>query len=247
MYRINEEVSTTMKYARRVFLFVLLIALLIPLGASAQVSKVEVCHIPGNDPAKARTLEISANALDAHLAHGDIPGPCPVDANGDLACIAENGPGVFAFHDIPDRIFDPLNIYTTNVHSLWNDPVFAGATAQLKYWTMGGHWIQHFTSPTGEMTGWRAIALNCIECGAPAMHLFIENAVGQRALIGPSASPPEYDINVVYESVAYTPDDSACGVYPGGLMLAYNHANHYWELDGSRVVKDSNFGILVNQ
>jgi hypothetical protein len=112
---------------------------------------------------------------------------------------------------------------------------------------MGGHWIQHFTAPTGEQMGWRAVPLNCTHCIAPAVHLFVENAAGQRALIGPSASPPEYDVYATYESVAYTVADGACEDFPGGLVLAYDHANHYWELDGSRVVKDSNFGILVNQ
>jgi hypothetical protein len=31
--------------------------------------KVKVCH-------KGKTIEISVNALDAHLAHGDYKGPC---------------------------------------------------------------------------------------------------------------------------------------------------------------------------
>jgi multidrug efflux pump subunit AcrA (membrane-fusion protein) len=40
----------------------------------ADSQKVTVCHKPGT-PAEG-TLEISASALEAHLAHGDIEGPC---------------------------------------------------------------------------------------------------------------------------------------------------------------------------
>jgi len=40
-------------------------------------SKVSICHIPPGNPARARTICISANAVPAHLAqHGDYCGPC---------------------------------------------------------------------------------------------------------------------------------------------------------------------------
>ena len=38
--------------------------------------KVDICHVPPGNPANAHTLSISVNALDAHLAHGDLLGTC---------------------------------------------------------------------------------------------------------------------------------------------------------------------------
>ena len=35
-----------------------------------------ICHIPPGNPDNARTITVSANALPAHLAHGDHCGPC---------------------------------------------------------------------------------------------------------------------------------------------------------------------------
>ncbi len=56
------------------------IALLVPaLGAEADRfsrGKVEVCHIPPGNPGEAHTITVGAKALRAHLAHGDILGPC---------------------------------------------------------------------------------------------------------------------------------------------------------------------------
>jgi polyhydroxybutyrate depolymerase len=37
---------------------------------------VQVCHAPPGNPANARTITVSINALPAHLAHGDSEGPC---------------------------------------------------------------------------------------------------------------------------------------------------------------------------
>jgi hypothetical protein len=45
-------------------------------STSATGGKVTVCHLPGGDINKARTLTIGAPALPAHLGHGDYPGPC---------------------------------------------------------------------------------------------------------------------------------------------------------------------------
>ena len=39
-------------------------------------TKVEVCHRPPGDPDNFQTIIISDNALDAHLGHGDLQGPC---------------------------------------------------------------------------------------------------------------------------------------------------------------------------
>ncbi len=38
--------------------------------------RVTVCHIPPGNPAAKHTLTISRNALNAHLAHGDVLGTC---------------------------------------------------------------------------------------------------------------------------------------------------------------------------
>ena len=37
---------------------------------------IEICHIPTGNPENAHTINVSVNALDAHLAHGDYLGPC---------------------------------------------------------------------------------------------------------------------------------------------------------------------------
>jgi hypothetical protein len=48
--------------------------------AAAGNAKVEICHIPPGNPANFHTITISENAVPAHLAHGDLAGPC------DAAC-----------------------------------------------------------------------------------------------------------------------------------------------------------------
>ena len=39
--------------------------------------RVTICHVPPGNPDNAHTITVSANALRAHLAHGDACGPCP--------------------------------------------------------------------------------------------------------------------------------------------------------------------------
>lgn len=50
------------------------------IGVTAMVvtrdKKIVICHKPGGQPAQ--TIEISTNAKDAHLAHGDTLGACPL-------------------------------------------------------------------------------------------------------------------------------------------------------------------------
>ena len=45
-------------------------------GAFAQANKVDVCHIPPGNPENAHTINISENAVQTHLDHGDYLGPC---------------------------------------------------------------------------------------------------------------------------------------------------------------------------
>lgn len=44
---------------------------------TAPTEKILICHYPSGDTSKGNTLEIGADALNAHLAHGDTLGPCP--------------------------------------------------------------------------------------------------------------------------------------------------------------------------
>ncbi len=42
-----------------------------PLG-----DKVAICHIPPGNPGKAHMITVGGHAVDRHLAHGDVIGPC---------------------------------------------------------------------------------------------------------------------------------------------------------------------------
>jgi len=44
--------------------------------AQGGTAKVQVCHIPPDDPTNFHTITISEKALSAHLEHGDAGGPC---------------------------------------------------------------------------------------------------------------------------------------------------------------------------
>jgi hypothetical protein len=45
-------------------------------GNGSGGKKVTICHVPPGNPANAHTLSVSINAVDAHLAHGDLLGEC---------------------------------------------------------------------------------------------------------------------------------------------------------------------------
>ncbi|MFD2541630.1 hypothetical protein ACFSSB_04800 [Lacinutrix gracilariae] len=38
--------------------------------------KVTICHIPPGNPSNLHKITVSVNALQAHLAHGDLIGAC---------------------------------------------------------------------------------------------------------------------------------------------------------------------------
>jgi len=38
--------------------------------------KITICHIPPGNPSKAHTITVGGNAVDKHLAHGDVMGSC---------------------------------------------------------------------------------------------------------------------------------------------------------------------------
>lgn len=48
----------------------------------ADAVKVLVCHIPPGNPDNLLTIEISEDALEAHLAHGDTEGECEDEGDG---------------------------------------------------------------------------------------------------------------------------------------------------------------------
>jgi hypothetical protein len=50
-------------------------------GTKRPNEKVLICHIPSGSIEKARTLSVSSNAVQAHLAHGDTLGKCPEDSS----------------------------------------------------------------------------------------------------------------------------------------------------------------------
>lgn len=63
------------------------------LGAAwHQSGKVTICHIPPGNPSNSHTIEVSENALQAHLDHGDYVGSCkePGEGAGD-GIIKEEG------------------------------------------------------------------------------------------------------------------------------------------------------------
>lgn len=65
-----------------------LVAVLAICGATvafgAKLGKVDICHIPPGNPANAHTINVSENAVPAHLAHGDTLGPCGGGGGGEL-------------------------------------------------------------------------------------------------------------------------------------------------------------------
>ena len=48
---------------------------------------VTICHIPPGNPNNAQTITVSANAVPAHLAHGDHCGPC----EGESGLLMQSG------------------------------------------------------------------------------------------------------------------------------------------------------------
>jgi len=54
----------------------LLFVLLFCSTALAGASKIEICHIPPDDPENAHTISIRDKAMNAHMNHGDFDGDC---------------------------------------------------------------------------------------------------------------------------------------------------------------------------
>ncbi len=62
-------------------------------GEAADGDKVTVCHLPGGDAEKGRSLAVGAEALADHLAHGDLEGACPDDDRPPIDDEVGDGPG----------------------------------------------------------------------------------------------------------------------------------------------------------
>ena len=67
-----------MKSVTKLFLlaFIILLGVGWTTAWSAPVPKIEICHIPPDDPENFHSINVSENALGAHLAHGDLVGAC---------------------------------------------------------------------------------------------------------------------------------------------------------------------------
>lgn len=65
------------------------------MGASwYQSGKIVICHVPPGNPNNRHTIEVSQNALQAHLDHGDYIGSCnelPPPAPQDSIPVKEEG------------------------------------------------------------------------------------------------------------------------------------------------------------
>jgi hypothetical protein len=65
---------------KRKMMLAILLAILAVLGTAAAFAdsqcKVDICHIPPGNPDNAHTINVSVNAIPAHLEHGDTLGEC---------------------------------------------------------------------------------------------------------------------------------------------------------------------------
>lgn len=67
--------------------------------------KVVICHIPPGNPDNEITIEVSASALDSHLAHGDYLGPCGTNSPDENE--EEDSPGVVTLSGLSPNGFNP--------------------------------------------------------------------------------------------------------------------------------------------
>ena len=51
------------------------------LGGKGTIKKVQICHIPPDDPSDFHTITINESAKTSHLTHGDLEGPCNDNCN----------------------------------------------------------------------------------------------------------------------------------------------------------------------
>ena len=73
-------------YARLCAIFFVLLFSSVAFGGA---TKVDVCHIPPDDPDNFHTIRISEKALPSHLKHGDLEGACEVDPEVECPCFSQ--------------------------------------------------------------------------------------------------------------------------------------------------------------
>ena len=73
-------INTKPKLVIPVIASILILGVLMPSmlldDAFAKANKVTICHVPLGNPDNSQTIEVSENAVAAHLAHGDSLGEC---------------------------------------------------------------------------------------------------------------------------------------------------------------------------
>ncbi len=57
------------------------------LAGSASAAQTQICHVPPGNPSNFHTITVGGKAADAHLAHGDLLGPC----NDHCATLCDDG------------------------------------------------------------------------------------------------------------------------------------------------------------
>jgi hypothetical protein len=62
-------------------------------AAGKSAGKVDICHIPPGNPSNAHTINVSKNAVPAHLAHGDSLGECPSGSVGNIFTVCDDRTG----------------------------------------------------------------------------------------------------------------------------------------------------------
>jgi hypothetical protein len=82
--------KTIKKLATGVALTLSTFLLVLAVNATAGTEqKITICHTPPGNPTNKTELKVSANAANAHMAHGDNIGPCtPPLPEEDYSAIA---------------------------------------------------------------------------------------------------------------------------------------------------------------
>lgn len=75
----GREVRQVLRKYIVLFVSVVFLVLILALPAFAGQEKVSVCHNVENNP---HEISVALPALQAHLAHGDVPVPCPLPEPG---------------------------------------------------------------------------------------------------------------------------------------------------------------------
>jgi hypothetical protein len=65
----------------------MVVVIMIFLGGSAIAGeKVQLCHVPPGNPGNWHTITVNENAVQSHLAHGDLMGSCDDPTNCAMRC-----------------------------------------------------------------------------------------------------------------------------------------------------------------